>query len=158
MRKYAANPKGIRGRILLKKLRTGQDGIIAAGLANIEISPESEILDIGCGDGFNIYNLLNKYQNIKATGIDISPLSCKKAKKLNKTYIKDNRCKIFNLDIKELNFANKKFDLITAFRTVRFWTDLNTCAKNIFECLNDKGVFLITDHGGYDLDSLFKAL
>lgn len=41
---------------------------------------EKSVLDIGCGDGFLLKKLLEKNKNIKALGLDISPVAVEKAK------------------------------------------------------------------------------
>lgn len=41
---------------------------------------EKSVLDIGCGDGFLLKKLLEKNKDIKALGVDISPVALEKAK------------------------------------------------------------------------------
>ena len=156
MKKNSGNPKGIRGRMLLRKMRECHKEIFSWGLSKVKIKPNDHILDIGCGDGFNIHNLLTEYPETIIYGLDISPLCCKESRKLNKKFIKENRCKIIEGDIKDTLLEEEYFDLITAFCTLRFWSDLESCAKNIFRCLKKGGVFLIADHGGYDYDEVAR--
>lgn len=41
---------------------------------------EKSVVDIGCGDGFLLKELLEKYKDIKVLGLDISPVAIEKAK------------------------------------------------------------------------------
>ena len=66
---------------------------------------EDSVLDIGCGDGFLLKKLLEKNKNIKAIGLDISPVALEKAK--------ENGINCMSLDITEkLPFDDNSFDSI----------------------------------------------
>lgn len=66
---------------------------------------ENSVLDIGCGDGFLLKKLLEENKNVKALGIDISPVALEKAKQ--------NGVDCQLLDITEqLPFENNSFDSV----------------------------------------------
>ena len=66
---------------------------------------ENSVLDIGSGDGFLLKKLLGKNKNIKALGIDISPVALEKAK--------ENGIDTMLLDITEpLPFENNSFESV----------------------------------------------
>lgn len=66
---------------------------------------ESSVLDIGCGDGFLLKKLLEKNRDIKALGVDISPIAIEKAKA--------NSVDCILLDITEpLPFENNSFESV----------------------------------------------
>lgn len=66
---------------------------------------EKSVLDIGCGDGFLLKKLLEKNKNIKALGVDISPMAVEKAK--------ENGIDCMLLDITErLPFEDNSFESV----------------------------------------------
>jgi len=66
---------------------------------------ENSVLDIGCGDGFLLKKLLEKNKNIKALGVDISPVALGKAK--------ENGIDTMLSDITEaLPFENNSFESV----------------------------------------------
>ena len=52
------------------------------------------VLDCGCGGGANIRRLLKKYPQAIIKGIDYSPVSVEKSKKVNETAIVEGRCTV----------------------------------------------------------------
>lgn len=66
---------------------------------------ERSVLDIGCGDGFLLKKLLEKNKDIKALGVDISPVALEKAKA--------NGIDCMLLDITEpLSFDDNSFESV----------------------------------------------
>lgn len=66
---------------------------------------EKSVIDIGCGDGFLLKKLLEKNKNIKALGVDISPVAVEKAK--------ENGVECRLLDITErLPFEDNSFESV----------------------------------------------
>ena len=67
----------------------------------------SHVLEIGCGPGGNINFFISK--NIKYTGIDISAIAIKKAKK---KYKKISKLSLINNDFIEYNFDKNKYNFL----------------------------------------------
>ena len=66
---------------------------------------EKSVLDIGCGDGFLLKKLLERDKNIKALGLDISPVAIEKAK--------ENGIECVLSDITErLSFSDNSFESV----------------------------------------------
>lgn len=75
------------------------------------IPPGSTVLDVGVGEGRHAVFLSQK--GYKVTGIDISSVALKKAKKLAKEY--NVRFEVIRGDIKNYNFQGNQFDAIINF-------------------------------------------
>jgi len=69
------------------------------------------ILEIGCGNGFNIFPLSEKFQNKKFTGVDISSTAIKNCEK--KLSLQNNKnLSFFERNAEKLDFHKNSFDLI----------------------------------------------
>jgi 2-polyprenyl-3-methyl-5-hydroxy-6-metoxy-1,4-benzoquinol methylase len=53
-------PRGIGGRLMLSLMNAGHSANVLWGLSQTVIPSHAEILDIGCGGGRNIRNLLSR--------------------------------------------------------------------------------------------------
>lgn len=72
---------------------------------HLKISPGDKVLDLGCGTGAFTYSLQNLGYSV--TGVDASPAMVKKGQKNNINCVQSNI-------IKELDFPDDSFDLVTA--------------------------------------------
>ena len=136
-------PEGLLGKIMIIRMNIHHKNLVKWALSNFpKIDPES-ILDIGCGGGKNALELLKTYKNAKLTAVDYSPVSVKNSKKALSKEIKKNRCVVEEQNVLNLTLEKENFDLITAFETVYFWSDLRKAFSNVRECLKDGGKFII---------------
>ena len=126
------------------------------GMSHLNIPEPSEIVELGCGGGKNIHDLLMKYPHAKVTGVDYSPLSLEKARKHNRKSIASGRCELVEGDVSALKFDDEKFDLATAFETIYFWPGLVKCFVEVRRVLKVGGHFLIvSESDGKDKPSMW---
>ena len=81
-------------------------------------------------------------------GIDYSPLSVEKARRLNAAAISDGRCTVCQGGVENILFASGWFDAVTAFETVYFWPDPARCFREVCRVLKPGGAFLICNECG----------
>lgn len=103
------------------------------------ISPNSSVLDVGCGQG-DFYNYI-KNNKIQYYGIDISELMIKKAKQTNPNI------KFFQKDFLEENFEN--FDYVIAsgafsFKTKNQYEYIENCIKKCYKTCNRACALTVT--------------
>lgn len=67
-------------------------------IENLDDAQHKSILEVGCGDGYIINQIKNKYKNHSCTGVDLSEKSIKLAKALS-----SNDVKFFNSDVSEID-------------------------------------------------------
>ncbi len=115
-----------------------------------EIAKNARVLDCGCGGGANIRTMLKKCPNGEVKGVDYSPVSVEKAKKVNEDAILNGRCVILQGNVADLIFAANQFDLVTAFETIYFWPDLLQSFREVHRVLKPDGMFLICNECGGD--------
>ena len=143
-------PVGLGGKIMVAMMNLGHSPVARWGLRFLELTPDAKVLDCGCGGGANIRTMLKKCPNGEVKGVDYSPVSVEKAKKVNEDAILNGRCVILQGNVADLIFAANQFDLVTAFETVYFWPDLLQSFREVSRVLKPDGTFLICNECGGD--------
>ena len=139
-------PKGFLGKMMVSRMNKGGHVKLANwGMKHLKSYVPEEILEIGCGGGRNVGELLRRYPNSKLTAIDYSEVSVEKASKYNAKAIKNGRCLIKRGDVSNLELPEEKFDLATAFETIYFWPGLEKCFAQVARVLKPGGVFMIVN-------------
>ena len=136
-------PVGLGGKIMVALMNLGHSPVARWGLRFLELTPDAKVLDCGCGGGANIKRLLKSCPKGTVRGIDYSPISVEKSKKVNKAAVARGRCDVLCASVAELPFESEQFDLVTAFETVYFWPDLPRCFCEVGRVLKPGGTLLI---------------
>ena len=136
-------PVGLGGKIMVAMMNFGHSAMAEWGLRFLQPAPDAMVLDCGCGGGANIKTLLKLCPKGKVQGIDYSPVSVEKSKKVNDAAIAEGRCAVLQGSVADMMFANNWFDAVTAFETVYFWPDLPRCFREVYRVLKVGGTFFI---------------
>ncbi|MCR5403307.1 MAG: class I SAM-dependent methyltransferase [Butyrivibrio sp.] len=139
------HPKGLLGRLMLVSMDKEHLPMAEWGLEQFEMSDEADILDIGCGGGYNIKRMLSRCRKGRIVGIDISSESVKKARAVNKG---EERVKIIKGNVENMPFHEDRFDLVTAFETVFFWPDTEENFKEVYRIVKPGGRFVVINNYG----------
>ena len=145
-------PIGLGGKIMVTMMNLGHSPVARWGLRFLELTPDAKVLDCGCGGGANIKRLLKKYPQGVVKGIDYSPVSVEKSKRVNEAAVTKGRCTVLRASVAELPFESEQFDAVTAFETVYFWPDLPQCFREVWRVLKSGGTFLICNESNGDTD------
>ena len=146
------NPVGIGGKIMVALMNLGHSPVARWGLRFLEPAPDAEVLDCGCGGGANIKRLLKLCPEGTVWGIDYSPVSVEKSKRVNEAAVTKGRCDVLRASVTELPFESEQFNAVTAFETVYFWPDLPQCFREVWRVLKSGGTFLICNESNGDTD------
>ena len=138
----ARKPEGELGRELLNRMNKSHETLAQWGVSHLNIEKDVTILDIGCGGGVNVERFL-KMTDEKVYGLDYSEISVEESTNLNKLAIEEGRCEIIQGSVSELPFEDNKFDIVTGFETVYFWTDFINDLKEVCRVLKDDGIIFI---------------
>ena len=145
-RKFLSNtrfPRGILGNLMLSLMNTGHSPLTKWGLAHLTVKPDGQVLDIGCGGGKTVARLLDRVPVGRVAGVDYSPLSVEKSRRLNQRAIEANRAEIHRGEVSHLPFDGDTFDAVTAFETVYFWPDIVHDFREINRILRPGGMLLL---------------
>lgn len=137
-----ANPQGRMGRIMLQFMNFGHRPLSNWGLSHVSFHEGMTMLDIGCGGGATLKQLVGRSKKGQAYGIDISEESVAKAREVNKELL-DNQVFVQQGSADKLPYENGKFDLVTAIETVYFWPNMPDCMKEVRRVLKPAGQFAI---------------
>ncbi len=147
LKKYFNNtrkPDGKLGKIMVNSMNGSSHAALAKwGFTFINISQNDTALDCGCGGGANVKRLLESCD--KAYGIDYSEVSVQKSKEVNAEAILQDRCEIYQCDVRKLPFDNDSFNIVTAFETVYFWQEIELALAEVYRVLRSGGTFAITN-------------
>ena len=97
------------------------------------------VLDIGCGKGFMVHDLIRLVSNIEVKGIDISEYAIKNCKDEVSDFLSV-------ADAKKLPFEDKSFDVVISINTIHN-LDKDNCAKALREInrVSKKHSFITVD-------------
>ena len=139
-------PEGFWGRMMVAGMNGGSHAAMASwGLDFSGVPAEGEILDIGCGGGANLQRLMQRSLKGKVTGLDYSPVSVEKSRKVNAEAIAQGRCKVLEASVSSLPFNDDTFVMATAFETVYFWPEIENSFTEVKRVLVPGGKFLIVN-------------
>ena len=99
-------------------------------------------LDIGTGAGFAAFELSKSCEKVEAT--DISEGMINEAKKI----MKERKINNLNFNIcsaEELNYSDKKFDIVTCRTAAHHFLDVEKFCSEVHRVLRDEGEFIIVD-------------
>jgi len=114
-------------------------GVVADFQKRWGLDKNSSILDVGCGKGFMLYDVMRLIPGIKIEGIDISEYAIENAMDEMKPYVKAGNA------IK-LDYDDKSFDAVISINTVHN-LPLKDCKEAIREIqrVAKKGAFITVD-------------
>lgn len=110
-------------------------------LEELENENFSSIVDIGCGDGFFVGKLFEKFTNKKIVGVDLSNQAISFAKVFNS----DKNVEFLNMNIVDEDIG-RKFDIATLIEVLEHIPPegINDFLKSIHTMLNDNGKLILT--------------
>ncbi len=146
--KNTRKPTGLGGKLMLNMMNLCHAPLADWGMKCLPLPADTRVLDCGCGGGANMRKLLRKCPRGVVKGIDYSPLSVEKARRLNAAAISDGRCTVCQGSVENILFASGWFDAVTAFETVYFWPDPARCFREVCRVLKPGGTFLICNECG----------
>ncbi|MBR1568783.1 MAG: class I SAM-dependent methyltransferase [Lachnospiraceae bacterium] len=148
-------PEGTLGKMMLNGMNSGHSKMADWGLSHLKTIAPDTVVDLGCGGGRNIGELLRKYPSSHGMAIDYSPLSVEKAADYNKALIAEGRLEVQQGDVSDLSLPDQTYELATAFETIYFWPGLEKCFAEVARILKTGGYFMIVNESdGTDAVSL----
>lgn len=119
-------------------LRPGGLKLTEEMLRYADLSKESSVLDIGCGNGESL-QLIGQQYGCRLFGVEPYKKRRAAAEKLNQ------QAKISAETAETMRFAAASFDLIIAECTVSLFSDIALAMRNIYQALKPGGSFVLSD-------------
>ncbi len=137
-----ANPEGEKGIEIGEMMNATNIGMTLESIKALLIEDNEHILEIGHGNAGHVKSILNRAQNIKYTGIDISATMHNEAKRLNEAF--RDQADFVLYEGEKLPFEDKMFDKIVTVNTVYFWKQPVDYLNEIYRVLKKTGTFVLT--------------
>ncbi|MBN1462801.1 MAG: class I SAM-dependent methyltransferase [Paludibacteraceae bacterium] len=102
----------------------------------------SEVLELGCGMGFNCNYMASKSPNCKFVGIDLTPSNIQFAQQKSKGL---NNVSFYQMNFDKMHIPDKKFDLIVAIETLCHSKNVVKLLNNLPNYLTDNGKIILFD-------------
>ena len=160
-------PVGFGGKIMVAMMNLGHSPVARWGLRFLKLAPDARVLDCGCGGGANIKRLLKKCPRGIVKGIDYSPVSVEKSRKVNEAAIAEGRCAVLqgsvadmmgqarekadrlhlkNVtfrqgDVGALPYADDTFDIVLSLNGFHAFPDKEAAYREVFRVLRPGGTF-----------------
>ncbi|QSH40585.1 class I SAM-dependent methyltransferase [Lentisphaerota bacterium ZTH] len=142
-RKQCGNPVGEAGVEVGKRMNVHHEPLREWGLSNLEINPELNILDIGCGGGHAVKRLHELYPAAKISGIDHSPDMVELTREVNAQAVEEGAVDLLVGSVSKLPFPDEYFELAVAMETVYFWPEIASDIIEVHRTLLPGGILLI---------------
>jgi SAM-dependent methyltransferase len=111
------------------------------------LSPESRVLDAGCGPGQELERVARLVPNGEIVGVDLSAGMVNTAHRAARAYGLEN-CAFFQADVGDLPRAlTGKFDLVYNCLAHHHYPEPARAAAGVLRCLRSGGVYCIVDPG-----------
>ena len=160
-------PEGFGGKLMVAMMNVGHSAVARWGLQFLNAAPDAKVLDCGCGGGANIKRLLKKCPRGVVKGIDYSPVSVEKSRKVNEAAIAEGRCAVLqgsvadmmgqarekadrlhlkNVtfrqgDVGALSYADDTFDIVLSLNGFHAFPDKEAAYREVFRVLRPGGTF-----------------
>ncbi|MGI6210960.1 MAG: class I SAM-dependent methyltransferase [Anaerovoracaceae bacterium] len=131
-------PTGQDGVRMLERMNRSHAPIRAFGFSHLTWEPGLRILDVGCGGGQTIAEMLELAPESKITGVDYSEVSVRSTLEHNSRAL-GKRLDVVRGDVQDLPFEGDQFDLVTGVETVYFWPDVRKGVREILRVLKPGG-------------------
>ena len=127
------------GRLFARLMNASHFGVTAWGLKHITFEPDFPVLDVGCGRGRTIQQLLALAPEGKVYGVDYADASVAVATKINAPAIAAGCVDIRRGSVSNLPFAPQTFDVVTAVETHYYWPNLKADLEEVRRVLKPAG-------------------
>jgi len=107
-----ALPRGFAGRIAFIFMNRGHKSIYENVARVLELQPEDELIEVGCGNGYFLKKYASHVHSI--AGLDLSELAVKLVTKKNKERIAAGTAEFVRGEASKLPWEDNKFSVATA--------------------------------------------
>ncbi|MBH0168319.1 class I SAM-dependent methyltransferase [Fictibacillus sp. 18YEL24] len=141
-------PKGLVGTYIVEKMVRQHKPETEWTIGLLELQDQDHVLELGCGAGYAIQMITDRYLVKEIVGIDLSATAIRSATTRNKRKMNNERTKLIQANFNDLPFPDKMFNKVYSIQTIYFWDDINTIVSEIYRVLMPGGMVVITFSNG----------
>lgn len=138
-----SKPEGEAGIQIADMMNSTNILMTSDSIDALQLTDNVSVLEIGHGNCGHLKYFLNKGNNIKYTGLEISSLMSDQAKEINKNLLNKN-IEFTIYDGINIPFKEENFDSVFTVNTIYFWKEPLHFLKEIYRILKPNGTFVIT--------------
>ncbi len=117
-------------------METEHSGVVAAVLAQLDVRPGEQILDLGCGNGWATRLLAKAAPGASAIGVDVSPKMIARAEELHSLTI---RARYEVATFENLGLRSGRFDRVFSMEALYYAVDLERALSEAQRVLKPGG-------------------
>lgn len=136
-------PAGLGGKVITAIMNRQNYPMYEETLRLLLPCSSDRILDIGCGNGYVLKMLAQRY-DCECVGTDISKSILNAAAKRNREFVKNGKMTFECYEASKMLFPDAVFDKAYTINTVYFWDDLIRSMAEIKRVLKPGGSFINT--------------
>jgi ubiquinone/menaquinone biosynthesis C-methylase UbiE len=142
--KQYGKPKGLVGLYIGEKMVQQHQPETLWTINLLSPQQDDTILELGCGAGYAIKQIIRQIHVNKLVGLDISKTVIQSARIRNRKHLSNGKVKFFHGDVKQLPFKDQSFSKVFSIQSIYFWEDLPTTLSEIYRVLKPGGLIIIT--------------
>lgn len=136
-------PRGLLGRIGGRLMVRGKAQCGRWLIDELNLEPESSVLDIGCGPGVILGLLAEAVPHGRVVGLDPSVTMLRQAAKRNADMLARGVIELLQGEAESLPLDNSSFDVIVALNSMQLWNDPGLGIQECRRVLRPSGLICI---------------
>lgn len=117
-------PSGLLGRMVADSMENSNRPYYGRVVELLELGGGEHILEVGCGSGLVIRQIMERHPSCRVDGLDFSRLMLARARRNNPRAIQEGRVRLIEDDLGAHEFAGRVYDRAFGINVVYFWEDL----------------------------------
>jgi SAM-dependent methyltransferase len=116
-------PSGLVGRVIGERMRRQHTPETDWSIGLLGLQPADRLLEIGFGAGRGLALALERVNQGRVVGVDLSPAMVRAAARRNRTALDCGRLALLRGDLANLPFGGQQFEKILSIHSFYFWPD-----------------------------------
>ncbi|WP_114789789.1 class I SAM-dependent methyltransferase [Niabella yanshanensis] len=137
-------PNGAAGIDVANMMNENNIGMTYHSINRLGLHENQKVLELGHGNGGHIGYLLNQAERLQYTGLEMSELMMKEARRINQQLVENRQAAFFLYDGDKTSFNDNSFDKVFTVNTIYFWKNPVALLNEINRITVDGGWFNIT--------------
>ena len=121
--KQLRNPEGDLGIAVARHISAFNRAAYETAINDLALKANCSVLEIGCSNGEAAPLVITRANDIRYTGIDISPTMVEEASRENASLMAQGKASFVLASSRDLPFSSRSFDRAFSIGVIHFWSD-----------------------------------
>lgn len=132
-------PEGELGEKVAERMVQNNRVMTIAALESMELQNVDQLLEVGPGPAIHVGELMEEFEQLRYTGVDISKLMVERAHAAHRRWIDADRAQFLHTDGVRLPFPGEQFAGVVSVNTIYFWDPATEVAREMSRVLAPGG-------------------